>query len=196
MSSDESLDRWIDRLNDGDPAAVERVFVAYEPYLRIIVRRRLGRGLRPKVDSGDIVQSVFVDFVEGVRDGGWRFAGRAQLLAFLRRIAARRLADRCRKHRLAIGRERSLDDSEAGEHPRSPLPRPSQEAQGREFWERILAACPPAHRDIVRLRRDGLRLAEIAARTGLHEGSVRRVLYDLARRLSIARRAGASGEQD
>lgn len=191
-----SLDRWIERLNDGDPAAVERVFVAYEPYLRIIVRRRLGRGLRPKVDSGDIVQSVFVDFVEGVRDGGWRFAGRAQLLAFLRRVAARRLADRCRKHRHSIGREQSLDETEAVHHPRSPLPRPSQEAQGREFWERVLLACPPAHRNIVRLRRDGLRLNEIAARTGLHEGSVRRILYDLARRLSIGRRSEASGELD
>ncbi|OJW12287.1 MAG: hypothetical protein BGO49_16485 [Planctomycetales bacterium 71-10] len=194
--SEESLDRWIERLNDGDPAAVERVFVAYEPYLRIIVRRRLGRGLRPKVDSGDIVQSVFVDFVEGVRDGGWRFAGRAQLLAFLRRVAARRLADRCRKHRHSIGREQSLDETEAGDHPRSPLPRPSQEAQGREFWERVLLACPPAHRDIVRLRRDGLRLNEIAARTGLHEGSVRRILYDLARRLSLGRRSEAAGDPD
>ena len=194
--SEESLDRWIERLNDGDPAAVERVFVAYEPYLRIIVRRRLGRGLRPKVDSGDIVQSVFVDFVEGVRDGGWRFAGRAQLLAFLRRVAARRLADRCRKHRHSIGREQSLDETEAGDHPRSPLPRPSQEAQGREFWERVLLACPPAHRDIVRLRRDGLRLNEIAARTGLHEGSVRRILYDLARRLSLGRRSEAAADPD
>ena len=194
--SEESLDGWIERLNDGDGAAVERVFLAYEPYLRIIVRRRLGRGLRTKVDSGDIVQSVFVDFVAGVRDGGWRFAGRAQLLAFLRRIAARRIADRCRKHRHSMGREQSLDETEPGEHPRSPLPRPSQEAQGHELWDRLLLACPPAHREIVRLRRDGLRLAEIAAATGLHEGSVRRVLYDLARRLSVARRTISRGDED
>ncbi|MDG3008071.1 RNA polymerase sigma factor [Paludisphaera mucosa] len=194
--SDESLDRWIERLNEGDPEAVERVFLAYEPYMRIVVRRRLSRGLRPKVDSGDIVQSVFVDFVAGVRNGGWRFAGRGQLLAFLRRIAARRIADRCRKHRHALGREQSLADTEPRDHPQSPLPRPSQEAQGREFWERILQACPPSHREIVRLRRDGLRLAEIATRSGLHEGSVRRILYDLARRLSVARRTVASGEVD
>ena len=35
---------------------------------------------------------------------------------------------------------------------------------------------------------NGFRLGEIAARTGMHEGSVRRILYDLARRLAVARR--------
>jgi DNA-binding IclR family transcriptional regulator len=38
------------------------------------------------------------------------------------------------------------------------------------------------------LKRQGLLLTEIAARTGLHEGSIRRILYDLARRLAISRR--------
>src|SRR4051794_31666603 len=73
--SQESLDQWLDRLNAGDVEAVERVFEAYEPYLRIAVRRRLSARLRSKVDSADIVQSVFADMVRGVRDGGWHFAG-------------------------------------------------------------------------------------------------------------------------
>ena len=33
--------------------------------------------------------------------------------------------------------------------------RPSQVAQGREFWERVLQSCPPAHHDIVRMRMNG-----------------------------------------
>ena len=32
-------------------------------------------------------------------------------------------------------------------------------------------------------------MGELAERTGMHEGSVRRILYELARRLSIVRRA-------
>ena len=74
--SHELPDRWIARLNEGDVDAVEPVFLAYEPYLRIAIRRRLSPRLRPKVDSGDVVQSVFADLVRGVRDGGWHFAGR------------------------------------------------------------------------------------------------------------------------
>jgi RNA polymerase sigma factor (sigma-70 family) len=186
-------DQWIARLNEGDVLAVEPVFLAYEPYLRIAIRRRLSPRLRSKVDSGDVVQSVFADLVHGVRERGWHFAGRAQLEAFLRKLAWRRLADRYQKHGRALEREHSLDEAPSQSLADAAQSRPSQEAQGRECWEGILRACPPAHHEIVRLRMQGHRMGEIAVRTGMHEGSVRRILYELARRLSIARRpAGAN----
>ena len=186
--SEVTLDRWIERLNNGESAAVEPVLRAYEPYLRIAVRRRLGRRLRVKVDSMDIVQSVFANVINGFRNGGWRFDGRPQLYAFLRRIAWRRLADRYQEHRKVLDREQPLAETAAQRFPDAGTPRPSQVAQGRELWERVLQACPPAHREVVRLRMNGHLLSEIAARTGLHEGSVRRILYDLARRMSLTRR--------
>jgi hypothetical protein len=37
----ESLEQWIGRLNEGDVEAVERVFLACAPYLRIAIRRRI-----------------------------------------------------------------------------------------------------------------------------------------------------------
>ena len=187
--TDESLDGWIERLNNGETEAVEHVLTAYEPYLRIAVRRRIGQQLRSKVDSVDIVQSVFANVLGGFRGANWRFSGRPQVYAFLRRLAWRRLADRYREQGKGLVREQSLDDTAPRNLPQAVSPRPSEVAQGREFWERVLQACPPAHREVVRLRVSGLRMAEIAERTGLHEGSVRRILYDLARRLSISRRA-------
>jgi RNA polymerase sigma-70 factor (ECF subfamily) len=198
MSSDESLDLWIQRLNEGDLDAAERVFTAYEPYLRMAVRRRISRKLRSKVDSKDVVQSVFADFLGGFRHGGWRFEGRPQVLSFLRRIAWRRLSDHARKHRPSLDRDQPLDAMPMQSLPQTNLPRPSEVAQGRELWERMLDSCPPAHREIVRLRYNGLKLAEIAERTGLHEGSVRRILYDLARRMSIRRKSmlGPTDEAD
>lgn len=192
--SDASLDHWIGRLNKGDVDAVEPIFRAYEPYLRIAVRRRLSPKLRSKVDSGDIVQSVFADMVRGVRDGGWHFTGRPQLLALLHQIARRRLADRYQKD--GLDRELSLDETPTRILPQGNDPRPSQEAEGRELWDSILRACPPAHHEVVRLRMNGFRMREIAARTGLHEGSVRRILYGLARRLTIVRRAVLPGDAE
>ena len=56
--------------------------------------------------------------------------------------------------------------------------------------------CPPAHHNLLELKRQGFPLAEIAARTGLHESSVRRILYDLARRLAAARGEMASASRD
>jgi RNA polymerase sigma-70 factor (ECF subfamily) len=187
--SEDSLDQWIERLNNGDDEAVGHVLLAYEPYLRVAVRRRLGPQLRSKVDSADVVQSVFANVIDGFRAGAWRFDGRPQLYAFLRQVAWRRIGDRHRRNRRALGREQSLAETAPRSLPHAGTPRPSEVAQGQEFWERVLQACPPAHREVVRLRVAGLKMGEIAARTGLHEGSVRRILYDLARRLSISRRA-------
>src|SRR5215831_9054562 len=134
MMSDDSLDQWIERLNHGDVDAVAPVFRAYEPYLRIAIRRRLSSRLRPKVDSVDVVQSVFADLVRGVRDRAWHFSGRPQLEAFLRRIAWRRLADRYQKHGRAMKREQSLEDTPSPLLAEKAQCRPSQEAEGREFW--------------------------------------------------------------
>lgn len=189
-SGDDEPDSWLERLNNGDLAAVEQLFLRYEPYVRITVRRRLGAQLRTKLDSADIVQSVFADVVGGLRKSGWRFRGKPELRAFLRRIACRRIADRYEEHRHALGREQPIVETRPLSLPTSTAPRPSQIAQGREFAERVFEACAPGHEEIVRLRMSGLRIREIAERTGLHEGSIRRILYDLARRLSIEERRG------
>jgi RNA polymerase sigma-70 factor (ECF subfamily) len=52
------------------------------------------------------------------------------------------------------------------------------------MWQQILELCPERHRGLLELKRQGLSLAEIATRTGLHQGSVRRILYDLAARMA------------
>ena len=99
--------------------------------------------LRSKVDSGDIVQSVFADLVRGVRDGGWHFAGRLQLEAFLRtdRLAtARRSLPEARS---GLQREHSLDETPSQSLGDAAQARPSQEAQGREFWEGFSAPARP-----------------------------------------------------
>jgi RNA polymerase sigma-70 factor (ECF subfamily) len=180
------LDQLIERLNDGDVAAAERAFLSYEPYLRMAVRRQLSGPLRSKLDSMDIVQSVWADLLCGFPAAGWRFHDRTHLRAFLLRVTRNRLIDRERQHHRALAREQALEETPQCELPRSPQPRPSESVQAEELWEQILASCPPGHHEILRHKRQGLPLAEIAARAGLHEGSVRRILYDVARRLAQA----------
>ena len=50
-----ALDELIERLNDGDLVAAEKAFLAYEPYLRIAIRRQLSGPLRSKLDSRDVL---------------------------------------------------------------------------------------------------------------------------------------------
>lgn len=183
--SAEPLDALLEKLTAGDAAAAEQVFCRYEPYLRMVVRRHLSPGLRAKFDSADIVQSVWADLVRGFRQAGWRFASATQLRAFLVRLTRDRFIDRFRQHRRAVEREQPLA---AGAELAGNSPRPSDVVRADELWQEMLDLCPAEHRDVLRLKREGLRSPEIAARTGLHEGSVRRILCDLGRRL--ARRRG------
>jgi RNA polymerase sigma-70 factor (ECF subfamily) len=188
------LDELIDRLNHGDMSAAERAFQAYEPYLRMAVRRRLSGPLRTKLDSMDIVQSVWADVLSGVGKSSWRFVDKSHFRAFLVKVARNRLIDRRRQHHRAIEKEQALALLTPEEFPRAHEPRPSEIAQSNELWKSMLEQCSPVHREILILKRQGLLLAEIAAHTGLHEGSIRRILYDLSRQLSIPRRRALGSE--
>jgi RNA polymerase sigma-70 factor (ECF subfamily) len=181
----EPIDTLLDRLCAGDPQAAEQVFVAYEPFLRLVVRRHLPERLRTKLDSADVVQSVWADIVSGFRTAGWHFASSAQLRAFLVKATRNRLHDSLRRHHNALERERPLGDGALEPAAPSRQPRPSEVAQADDVWDKLLALCPPDHHDVLRLRRQGLQLAEIAQRTGLHEGSVRRILRKLARQMAV-----------
>ncbi|MDR3639574.1 MAG: RNA polymerase sigma factor [Isosphaeraceae bacterium] len=185
------LDQLLAQLNSGDRAATEQVFRTYEPYLRILVRRELRAELRTKFDSSDVVQSVWADLLEGIQGRGWRFADRAHLQAFLVRLSKNRFIDLCRKHGPALAHEKPLADHALAETFAGDAPRPSEVAQGNELWERILALCPPNHRELVQMKLKGLTVDEIAGRVGLHPNSVRRILVELAQRVDAAN--GRSG---
>jgi RNA polymerase sigma factor (sigma-70 family) len=175
-----TLDTMLERLNSGDAAAIENAFLTYEPYLRMMVRRQLSAPLRARFDSADIVQSVWARLLLGLRGGRWYFADAAHLRGFLVTAARNHFLNRA--GRACLARQQAL--AGADQLP-SPQPGPHEVAQADELWERMVELCPLAHRELLRLKREGLPLAEIAARTGLHESSVRRILYDLARCLAV-----------
>jgi RNA polymerase sigma factor (sigma-70 family) len=183
---DEPLDHLLERLSSGDMAAAERVFLEYEPYLRQAVRRHLSASLRAKFDSTDIVQSSWADVLRGFRDAGWRFVDADHLRGFLFVATRNRLIDRIRQNQRAVDLEEPLGEGNRQHALPSAEPRPSEVAQAGDLWERIQAQCPPEHRPILGLKRQGYSLAEIAERTGLHPDSVRRILRTLARQLAFS----------
>jgi len=175
------LEKW----SSGDLEAAEQLLLTYEPQLRLVVRRRLSRSLRAKFDSIDVVQSVWVHVLRDFRELGSRLASPAHLQNFLVQVTRHRLIDRIRRHRKILEREQTMEQSPETGAVASPAPRPSEVAQADELWAKMLTLCPPAHHDVLRLKREGFALEEIAARTGLHEGSVRRILRRLARQLAF-----------
>src|SRR5438105_1875090 len=161
---DEPLNNLLAQLCSGDTAAAGQVFVAFEPYLRKAVRRQIPANLRARFDSADILQSVWADALRGFREAGWRFSDADHLRGFLFVAMRNRLVDRIRRSQKAADRQEPL--GEGDEHAlASRQPRPSEVAQAGDLWERMLAHCPPEHRPLLALKRQGYSLAEIAERT-------------------------------
>lgn len=184
------LDCLVAKLSSGDMSAAEPLYLEFEPYLRMVVRRNLPRRLRTKLDSADVVQSVWAKLMAGLHNAEWDFANAAQLRAFLLKATRNRLIDRVRQHRQALEREQPLTDTVPANMPRSREPRASEVAQADDLWQQMLLLCPPEHHELLRLKCQGLPLADVAARTGMHVDSVRRVIRQLARQMAIGPRRG------
>jgi RNA polymerase sigma-70 factor (ECF subfamily) len=180
------------RLAEGDVTAAGGLYTAYAVFVRTVVRRRLTAHLRAQYDSADVAQSVWAQVVRRI-GSGWRIRSEPELRALLAVIACRRLATRART--------RSHPTDEAGDSALAAVPAryqssPSQLACATDLWDRLLGLCAPEHRAILQLRRDGLPLAEVAARTGFHEGTVRRILRNLFRAYAIEKRTDAPPPAD
>ena len=175
------LDSLLVRLNSGDSAAAEQVFVKFVPYLRTIVRRQISTRMRAKFDSSDIVQSVWADLIVGFREARWHFQDRGHLQAFLVKATQNRFLDRLRQQKSPLAHERHLTAADEDQMTNPRTPRPSQEVRVDELWGELVKTCSETQRVVLELKRQGKSLAEIAALTGYHESSVRRILYDLAR---------------
>jgi RNA polymerase sigma factor (sigma-70 family) len=183
MNATDPLLTLLDRLSTGDTEAARHVFLTYEPYLRMVVRRQLTPALRARFDSRDIVQSVWADLFSGFLAGRWQFTTPEQLRAFLVKVTRNRLIDRARQHQRFLKREQRLDEADVADlTPKCPVV-PGAQLEAEEIWQRLLTLCPVQHRGLLELKRQGLSLAEIASRMGLHESSVRRILYELAARI-------------
>jgi RNA polymerase sigma-70 factor (ECF subfamily) len=181
MTSHE-VEELLGRLGRGEAAAAEELYAAYAAYIRTVVRRQLSARLRAQFESADVVQSVWVQIIRRIASTGWRVESESQLRALLGVVARRRIFTRARVPTTA---ELAVTGNGLDDLPARRQPRASEVARADELWHRLLALCPPEHRDVLHLRREGLALAEIAERTGLHEGSVRRILRRLSRGLAV-----------
>ncbi len=156
-----SMEALLERLNAGDDSAAAAIIKECESYLEAVVGRNLSPRLRAKFDPSDVVQSVWMRVLRGVRSRAWRFETVEQLRGFLKKVAYHRFLNRVRHLRRCLAAEESFP--EAGDvGPADPTPSPSKRAQADDLWQRMLQLCPPEHRPLLRLRREGLTIEEIA----------------------------------
>lgn len=105
----------LQRIDNGDRRAVERLFARHRGYLRQVIEMRLDRRLRARVDPSDVVQETELTAFQQL--SGFLAQRGVPFRVWLRRTAQERLIDVRRRHldadRRAVSREISLPDRSA-----------------------------------------------------------------------------------
>lgn len=165
----------LQRAREGSDAALNLLYERCAGRLLAYIRLRMGRELRAKMESRDILQATLMKSVTHLHE--LKGEHTQSLMAWLARIAENEIRDRADYHqrgRRDAGREVGLDDeapvAAAG---RSPLTQVILDERAKRL-EAALETLTPAHREIILLRKfEELTFPEIARRLGKSEDACR-----------------------
>lgn len=160
----------------------------YEPEVRLVARVRLGAGLRPHMDSVDVVQSVHRSLLVGLREGKFDISSPDKLVALALSMVRRKVARHWRKLR----RQQRLSDIASSDSHDVPAllasishsdSDPAQAAELKDQIERVYRELDAVERRLIELRLDGCSTAEAARALGLDPDVLRVRLSRLRQRL-------------
>ncbi len=183
------------RARAGDPGATASLLDRFEPEVRAMVRSRLPRALRNQFDSLDFVQAVWTSVFAARRQDPGPFADAGQFRGYLAGVARNKVFEEYRRltktKKYDLNREEPLyvrkGERDVPREVQASDPTPSENVQAVDRLAQILGGRTEHEAEVIRLRRQGLTFAEIAARVNRDERSVRRVI-DAARERMEARR--------
>ena len=184
MSSTGSVSRWLEPLQQGDEAAVERLWERIFVTLVKLARGLLGHKAARAVDGEDVALSAFDSFCRHAAQGHFpRLADRDDLWRLLAVITARKaLRTRRDEGRLKRGggerlNAEALDDEALLRQACSQEPSPELAAQFAEEYARLLQLLDDEQlRQVALLRMENYTVEEIAAKVGCALRSVKRKL--------------------
>jgi RNA polymerase sigma-70 factor (ECF subfamily) len=179
----------------GDRSAVNDLIARYQDRVHRIVRIRMGRDLRPGVDSMDIVQETFQRAVPKLED--FEPQGHGAILQWLAAIATHQIHDQ-RKYQYAAKRDRANEvrpsphsDAPGIENEPADVTLPPERVARQELkraLDEAIAELPEAEREVIVLRKlCGLTWEETQAQLGLGSVGATRHLYNAAR-LKLSRK--------
>jgi RNA polymerase sigma-70 factor (ECF subfamily) len=190
--------RLIALAKEGDESAINQLCIVYGERVRRIIRFRLDKKLRSKLDSVDVVQDALILALEGLHDFTYRDEG--DFLRWLSRIAENKLRDILDKfhankrdinREISFKKERESTDNGFVSSARSiSTTTPSVIICRKEALDRLekaLDELKPEYKEVVVLKRiEGLSHSEIAKRLGKNTGAVRMLLARAMAALTIA----------
>jgi RNA polymerase sigma-70 factor (subfamily 1) len=168
----------LQRAKDGSPDAVNALYERYAGRLLGYIRLRLGRELRGRLESRDILQATLLKSLQHLDD--LKGTATPSLMAWLARIAEHEIRDRAdyyRRQRRDVAREVAIeDDSPIAVASRSALTRVILDEEAQRL-EDAIESLSPEHREVIVLRKfEELPFAEVARRMGRSEDACRMLL--------------------
>ncbi|MFC1603898.1 sigma-70 family RNA polymerase sigma factor [Planctomycetota bacterium] len=187
-SDDRKTQHLVTMAKAGDQSAIEQLCRVYGERVRRIIRLRIDRKLRPKIDSVDVVQDALILALAGLKDFTYKNEG--DFLRWLSRIAENKLhdiIDRFYADKRDIRREIPFKKEESNSEEGSfrfagPLETktPSVLLFKKELLDRLERAIDdlkPEYREVIFLSRiERLSHPEIAERLGKSKGAVAMLL--------------------
>lgn len=176
------------RAKQGSDAALNLLYEQCAGRLLAYIRLRLGRELRAKLESRDVLQATFMKSLTHLHE--LRGGQTESLMAWLAKIAEHEIRDRAdyhQRHRRDAAREVAIDDdSPIAVRARSALSQVILDEQARQL-EEAMDTLPPAHREIILLRKfEELTFPEIARRLGRSEDACRMLFARAMTALTMA----------
>ncbi len=179
---DRRLEELILRARDGDRDAAEKLARAYEQRVRSHIHFRLAPDLRARVDTDDVYQSTISASLEDL--AAVEFRGEKAFIAWLSRVAERRVLDVARRHRAEkrdVRRQRPLEAARMVPANHTTPPGGAIRDEIQQSMRRVLARLPDRERRAIELRSyAGLSFREIAEQLELPNRHVARDLYRAA----------------
>ena len=187
-SHNDKIRRLIKRAKDGDREAFDELLKIYEPEILRRVRNKLGRGLRSKMESMDLVQDVFIDVFRDLKN----FKGKDEA-AFLRwasKIVVNTIRDndekfkakkRDKRREIPLNsNRRAKQDSVVGVTGPVTWTTPSRIVSTKEDLDKLKKAMDelrPEYKEVIELKKiKGLSHKEVARRLGRDSHSTRSLL--------------------
>jgi RNA polymerase sigma-70 factor (ECF subfamily) len=180
------LEMLLAQARAGDPTALGRLLEVYRNYLRFLARSLIRPPLQCKLDASDLVQETSLkahrDFAQ------FAGSGERELVAWLRQILVRTLANQAKHHRARVRDQRRQESLDAlldrsslaiQQQLADSMASPSAHAVGREqavLLADALAGLPADYREVFILRNlEHVPIDEIAVRLGRSANAVRKL---------------------
>ena len=187
-SCDQKTQQLVALAQRGDESALERLYYAYGERVRWMIRLRMGKELRPKLDSMDIVQDALTHALNGIKD--FTYQNEGDFVRWLSKIAENALHDnwdRFHAEKRDVRKEIPLgNDGYRNSSRFSGIPGPIATTTPSVIFsrkedltrlEKAIDLLKPEYKEVIILTKiEGLGYREIANRVGKSSEAVRKLV--------------------